>query len=85
MSNPPFLVDSLPSNDNSLNLLPTTGSMIASAPFPPVKETDKILSISKSCWSTNISLKVPFITGLTKAVTPDPTWGRVISGKFITS
>ena len=85
ISNPPLFVVILPSNDNSLNLLPNTGSMMASAPLPPVNLIDRTFSISKSCWSTKTSFNVPFITGWSNAVVPEETCGKVIFGKFMTS
>ena len=75
----------LPSNGNSLCLLVTIGFSIAPDPFPPEILTDNTFSISKFCWSTNISFKLPLITGWTRAVIPDPTFGTEIVAGLITS
>ena len=79
------MVDCLPSKDISLTLFVTIGLKDAPDPPPPDKVIDRTLSISKFCWSTITSFKVPFTTGWTNAVVPDPTWGITTWGRLIVS
>ena len=82
---PPPKKISLLSNSSSLYLSPTTGWSKHPLPFPPVNETDKIWSTSKSCGSTKTAVTIPLITGTTNAVVPILGEDIVIFGGFITS